>query len=293
MAAPSPHVIALIGPNPPRTMRPWLRREHGLRWWPRQDAEDEPAFETIESVNGEASLAEQPCRFQARYGERWIELIIEYEGRWRFLLDAGGRSIRLLDGDWPPATVVLGPPLLLALAHAGRFCLHASAIAGANAQAWLFSAASGTGKSTLAAAATTIGWQRLCDDLAPLWLSGADVMPWLLPRIPQLKLGASAAAPPPAVRCAALVQLARGSETDWSVLPDAQRLPLLLGGTVASRLFDQRLAARHLDWASRLASRQGGLALWRLTLAESQADPVSVALDALRALPEATLCDVG
>lgn len=294
MPSPSPHVIAIIGPQPPRELRPWLRREHGLRWWPRQDEPDEPAFVVRETVTGEAELGERPCRFRVGYGERWIDLHIEQDGQWAFRLDAGGRSIRLL-GEWPPATVLLGPPLLLALALAGRFCLHASAISVDGRVAWLLSAPSGTGKSTVAASARALGWQRLCDDLAPLLLDAAGTA-WLLPRLPQLKLGPAATTATVALPCNGILALRRGPQGTLLPLADGALLALLLSSTVASRLFDRRLSTAHLDWATRLCSRTGGLPAWQLQLAERATDPCGAAQQALALLPTAaagSMADAG
>lgn len=285
----APPVIAMIGPALPRSLRPWLRREFGLRWWPRSDALDAAPVEPIEVVRGAGLLAEQDCAFEVRYGEREIDLAVELEQqRWRFLLDRAGRSVRLLDADWPPLTVLLGPPLLLALALSGRFCIHASAIRRLGGPAWLLSAPSGTGKSTLAEVAGTQGWQRLCDDLSPLSLrsgrDGGQTQAWLLPRLPQLKLGPAIADLPLALVCAGLVELVRGSGPQLRPLQSSELLHLLLSGTVARRLFDSQLATRHLDWATALASRSSPLRGWQLTVVNDDADPTAAATAALNLL---------
>jgi hypothetical protein len=281
----------MIGPPPPRSLRPWLRREFGLRWWPRSDALDAPLVDPIEVVTGEAILAERACRFEVRWGVRELELIIELEQqRWRFLLDRAGRSVRLLDADWPPATVLLGPPLLLAVALAGRFCLHASAIRRPGEAAWLLSAPSGTGKSTLAEVSESLGWQRLCDDLSPVSLvavrDGGSVRAQLLPRLPQLKLGPVCPELPLALDCSDLVELVRAERPQLRALQGSALLHLLLRSTVACRMFDARLATRHLEWATTLASRNGGLRGWQLTVATDKVSPAAAASAALALLGE-------
>ncbi len=289
MSASAPPVIAIIGPTPPRSLRPWLRREFGLRWWPRSDALDATVVEPLEVVRGQALLAEQDCGFEVRYGERAIELDIELDRRWRFELDRGGRSVRLLDTDWPPPTVLLGPPLLLALALAGRYCLHASAVRQGEGPAWLLSAPSGTGKSTLARVADTLGWQRLCDDLSPLALvsdRGGGRQAQLLPRVPQLKLGSTVAGLPLALPCTDIVELVRGAQAGLRPLDASELLGLLLRGTVARRLFDTRLADQHLDWATALAARNGPVQGWQLTVADDANAPDVAASAALGLLAQ-------
>jgi hypothetical protein len=289
MPVSAPPVIAIIGPPPPRSLRPWLRREFGLRWWPRTDALDSTGVDVIDVVRGQALLAEQPCDFEVRYGERIIELDVEQDRRWRFELDRGGRSVRLLDGEWPPAAVLLGPPLLLALGLGGRYCLHASAIRQGDGPAWLLSAPSGTGKSTLATVAATLGWQRLCDDLSPLALTSdrsGDSQARLLPRIPQLKLGPALTALPLASPCAGIVELVRGERAGLCPLDTSELLGLLLRATVARRLFDARLAEQHLAWATQLAARNGPVRGWRLMVAEDADAPALAANCALGLLAE-------
>ena len=83
---------------------------------------------------------------------------------------------------------LLGPALLLALAAAGRFALHASAAQVADSGLWLFLGDSGAGKSTLAASiGSNPGCLPVADDVLPVRWDGATL--WALPWYPQLKLG--------------------------------------------------------------------------------------------------------
>jgi hypothetical protein len=162
--------------------------------------------------------------------------------------------------------VVLGPPLLLALALRSRFVLHASASRRPDGAAVVFLGDSGAGKSTLAAyldAPASPGWRRLSDDLTPVRV-GPD-RGIVEPRFPQLALPAPAEPPVAAPPLAALYLLAAepavGSESD-GVPPRVEIEPLaprraaeaILAHTVAARLFDAPLLAAGLDWAAAVSA---------------------------------------
>lgn len=86
--------------------------------------------------------------------------------------------------DLVVAEVLLGPPLLCNLAAKNVFCFHAGAVSTLHGSA-IFIGESGRGKSTLSEEAVEQSWQRLGDDIMPVYLEKTVCK--LLPRFPQLK----------------------------------------------------------------------------------------------------------
>jgi hypothetical protein len=173
--------------------------------------------------------------------------------------------------------IAAGPALLLALARTGIFALHAGAFLPAglpaesspHAGAIVLCGDSGTGKSTLAAAAEQAGGQRLADDIlplaiplaGPLAIAGGSGVPAAAPHFPQLKLAAGeqyGRGQPPLVPLAAIYLLASlpaddrnpGHQQAW---PQIERLTprdallALVSHTVAARLFDPPRHAALMD----------------------------------------------
>ncbi len=179
---------------------------------------------------------------------------------------------------------VLGPALVLALALQGPFCLHASSAAfGQRAIAFL--GESQSGKSTLAAHLGGEGgpaWQRLADDVLPVAAVGGG--PVALPHFPQLKLSPEEQPAPDgpeqlplaavyildapeggggvdagsAAASAASTVASSDSEGHTAVaihpLGTRQAMLALVRHTVASRLFDGALAARHMAFCTEVAA---------------------------------------
>jgi hypothetical protein len=144
--------------------------------------------------------------------------------------------------------LLYGPILLGLLAQHGIFALHASAFR-IDGRTVVCVAASGTGKSTLAARA-----DRLCDDIAPI---GADDAIQLLPHFPQLKIASQLQYPASAPRsCAidALIVCNRGHTPSLRPMSATDAFLACLGNTVGARLFAPASLARHLRWAQRMAA---------------------------------------
>ncbi len=163
----------------------------------------------------------------------------------------------------PPVLVesLLGPPLLLALAAAGRFALHASAARVADRGLWLFLGDSGAGKSTLAASiGSNPGCRPIADDVLPVRWDGETL--WALPWYPQLKLGDhgqyTRGGMPEHLPVFALCALAPGHARDPVTIERLSLLEattVLIRQTVSARLFWPGLLARHLhDFARAAAS---------------------------------------
>lgn len=187
-------------------------------------------------------------------GGRSFHVAVEGVGSFAVAGDGGAlRQLSEAPGAARPALleVALGPPLVLALALRGVFCLHASAARAPSGGALLFLGDSGCGKSTLAAHLDArAGWCRLSDDVTPV-----DDALRADPRFPQLSLpdsGAEVAAEPAAVETLCLLQ--PGDRLHVEPVPVSEAVRTVVRQTVAARLFDPPLLAAHLEWAGRLAA---------------------------------------
>lgn len=180
---------------------------------------------------------------------------------------ADGDEVALLEraGELPAglvAELLLGPGLVLALARRGSFCLHAGAVLTEHGVVALLGE-SGHGKSTLAAfleREAGLGWRRVADDLLPVELTPTGAV--ALPHFPQLKLAAGDQVQPDLPERLPLVAAvllephpphAGDDPVAQRLLPQLRATTALLGHTVAGRLFDRELAARHLAAVGRLA----------------------------------------
>jgi hypothetical protein len=179
----------------------------------------------------------------------------------------------LLRRDAGPAVVdptalpwaACGPPLHLALAAQGRYCLHAGAVfQGDRAVALLGD--SGAGKSTLAEGLAVDGWQRLADDILPLATEGGAVL--ARPDYPHVRLRPadwpSPSAPPPRLVALWVVDVPADPASPVSLDPlsPAATALAVVRHTVAARLLAGELAERHLSWCAAVARLVPG---WRLS----------------------------
>lgn len=212
---------------------------------------------------------------------------VEFERGERFRVDPSGGRVDAI----PPAAaddlraleLALGAPLALALAIRGVHLLHASAIVAGGAVVAL-AGPSGTGKSTLAAAAArSERWRRAADDILPVRL---DEPPKALPAFPQLKLPPAEGWPAEAASTLALAALVEiehgpgGGAPRLERLHGAEALRALVASTVAARLFDDTLLSAHLERAGRAA---GSLWIGRLRFASGERG-LAAALTALEPL---------
>ena len=185
-------------------------------------------------------------------------------------------------------TRALGAPLALALALRDIYLLHASGLAGSDGSVIALTAESGGGKSTLAAAAATspeLGLSRVADDQLPVRLGRA---PAALPHFPQLKLPPEAQYPAgqaAVVGFRALVEL----EVDAACAAPAlaresppSAIQSLVRATVAAKLFDRELLARHFNAC---ASAALTLPVYRLRTPQDL-DRLGETLAVLARLPE-------
>ena len=202
-------------------------------------------------------------------GRRELATARAADGRWRIRFDdgdeyqvesgpAGARILRGRCGTGPPpdraVERALGAPLALALAEGGIWLLHAAAIE-RDGRAVALVGASGAGKSTLAAAAPAVGARRVADDQLPV--RGGEA-PRALPRFPQLKLAGrdGDSAPPAELELAACAVLARDAAAARPRLERLDAAPgtlALVRATVAAKLFDDELLARHIRSCAEIA----------------------------------------
>jgi hypothetical protein len=153
---------------------------------------------------------------------------------------------------------LVGPALVLSLAQALTFCLHASANAMASGGCVAFVGPSGRGKSTLAKLLLEAGWPRLCDDILPVALTGEVVA--ALPSFPQpsgLPLMEGTPERAQLRRVYILDPVETESEVRTSVVHGSAAVLAFAGCTVAARLFKPDLLAQHLDFCATLAERVG------------------------------------
>lgn len=187
---------------------------------------------------------------------------ISLDGAATFVVERGGRLIRRLSAPTPrDRELLLGPVIAVALAWHDRFLLHASTVI-ATGEAVCFLGESGAGKSTIAAALDgRDAMVRAGDDMGAF---RAAARLQFSPRFPQPKAPALAAAGDDNIPVNALVMLRpAGPDADLAVgeLLPRQLFDGVVGATVAARLFDHELAARHLDFAARASTSVKGLAL--------------------------------
>lgn len=153
--------------------------------------------------------------------------------------------------------ILLGPPLLLALAGNHRFALHASAVQMSGHGIWLFLGDSGTGKSTLAAYMDLQSLcQRVADDVLPVCWHRERF--WALPWYPQLKLSreiqCGGGAISERLEISGMCQLNFVPATDAVTverLSGHDAFVALVRQTVSARLFSPSLLAAHLDACAR------------------------------------------
>ena len=146
--------------------------------------------------------------------------------------------------------VLLGPPLLLALAQGGVFGLHAGAVR-VEEGLIAFLGASGAGKSTLAHSAGA-NWRSFADDLLPVAFE-PDGSARGLGGFPQLKLSPERRRSGAGDRLSltALVVLEGDArEPVARRLPPAEAAAAWVAHTMIARLFSSRLLAEHLAWAA-------------------------------------------
>lgn len=208
--------------------------------------------------DGEGIDLGRPRRVVARLAPDGVREV-EYDDGERFRIAADGNAVERVAagaGGAPAALErALGAPLALALALRGVHLLHASAVVRGETVV-AFTAESGVGKSTLAAAAESsgLGLRRVADDILPVRLEAASAA---LPHFPQLKLPAADGYPsaaPLALRFGALIELDRRppGAADAAAPPRLERLHgaaaalSLARATVAARLFDEALLGAHL-----------------------------------------------
>lgn len=216
----------------------------------------EPAGEVV--FAGEGWLAGHPVTTSCRVRGRGWEVGVDESHRY-WVSERGETIVEVRSPpDEDDSSVVLGPPLILAMALRGTFYLHASAVAIRGRRGIVaLCGPSGAGKSTLAAAAAASGeWLRCGDDL----IAVADRrVSTALVHVPQLKLADEdqpARSLPEQVPLLGLVWLAPPVEAgspQLSTLAGAAAVTRVVAATVAARLFPPQLGERHLGFCAHVA----------------------------------------
>ena len=210
-------------------------------------------------------------------GNRWREVVsqrisigyrIAIDGIGAFAVASDDQRITQIECSDGCANAIqveaaLGPPLILALALQGKFCLHAgAALSGEKLVA--FVGESGYGKSTLArylGSESGSVRRRVCDDILPVAVDQDSLL--ALPHFPQLKLPADRQPPlyaPVSVALHTVYVLDKNTpqienKVDLHSMTRAEATIALVQHTVAARLFDQELLAQHLTFCAEAAAR--------------------------------------
>ena len=152
----------------------------------------------------------------------------------------------------------IGPALVLLLAEADVFCLHAGCVATPAGNIGII-AESGSGKSTLSKDAGAI-WQQLADDILPMsFTGGKGSCPILLPDYPQLKLAQAQVKVRPNADLA-LDYLLRlnpepADEVEFVELNRKDAMLQIVRHTVAAKLFDRNIMKQHADFAKQVSKQ--------------------------------------
>lgn len=213
-------------------------------------------------VTGTFELAGRTVSVDRRSTSPAIEISVAGAGRFR--VERAPVSISARDVDERGAEAALaGPVLLLALALLDRYCWHASAILQRDGRALAFCGDSGAGKSTLARRAE-LEWpehrRRAADDL--LLFGVDDDAALVYPGFPQPRLSRpendAIVGLPESVPLRAVVRLEHRHE-DREValrrLAGTEAVRVLVEESVALRLFEPAMLARHLDVCTAVAGR--------------------------------------
>lgn len=207
--------------------------------------------------HGPGFVGGQWREIQCRYHHAGYHLSVNGIGE--FMVGGKGEVI-YQEGEEPGVSLqhvietILGPVLVLALASAEVWCLHASAVSLVN-RTIAFLGESGMGKSTLAAwldREGTGGAVRVTDDILPVRASASSLE--ALPHFPQLKLPTEkqpALTMPERMRLDAVYILRRpaaGGRVEVRQLDGQSAALALVRHTAASRLFAPDLLVKHLDF---------------------------------------------
>jgi hypothetical protein len=151
----------------------------------------------------------------------------------------------------------LGPPLILALALRGVWCLHASSVI-LNGRVIVFLGESGRGKSTLAAYLDrSPTCQRVADDLLLVTGGAEGLTCW--PRFPQAKLSVAEQYPSNAAEqlpVDAICELGDAAPNiECPTIGQAEAAQVLIRHSVSARCFGPKLLAPHLSFCAHAAER--------------------------------------
>jgi len=214
------------------------------------------------SIKSDGWLGDQVSTVSLWWDKKGILLEIPRAGR--FWITNAGNTIICVSSPFITDNAFLGealqgPPLVLALALGGKWCLHTSAASYQN-KGMVFLGESGYGKSTLTAYLDEAGkpvWQRIADDILPVSLGEGGLIGWT--HFPQLKLSAENQPSlylPENVLINHIYLLDPDNSAFSPTLIELSRdetVRILLGNTAGSRLFTPELLAGHLAFCAHAA----------------------------------------
>lgn len=249
------------------------RTIHSSSAWPSSLSINVSDFPTHFRIKSECAIAPPILIERSWISRAWRSVTVNrFAGH--FQVDVSGISTFLVghNGSWIGSKsscndvdakdyteALLGPPLILAMALRDCWTLHASA-AMIDGKLVLFMGESGNGKSTLARFLDSRpGWRRVADDIVPIVRTNIGLEAY--PHFPQLKFSVEqqpSVGLPETISIHSVYKIATPNHSIRYVQSEAlagqESMAAVIRHTVASRLFDGPLLARHLDFAFHTAN---------------------------------------
>ncbi len=192
-------------------------------------------------------------------GERLYKLEVKTNNNNDYLLLADGNYYQIVKDsiiapDKTDPIILLGPALILNLAIHSVFCFHASACV-INDKVFIFLAASGTGKSTIARfIGESANAYRIADDIVPVKITNDQTT--LLTNFPQLKLTTKQQYNGQQINKKVhfmFIKKDTKSKVSLSQLNAIETVKNLISHSIATRLFNTQHLKNHLDFCYQLS----------------------------------------
>lgn len=207
-----------------------------------------PAGLTNQLVDAEGWLLDSHIHVKTHYRPEGVRM--EICGSGEYEVDTRGIHIDVLQrpaGEEKFEESLLGPPLILALALQGVWCLHASAV-NYQGSCLVFLGDSGRGKSTLAAyLARQAGFSMVSDDILPITVGLDQVHAYA--DFPQLKLPEDERAQQQggSIPVLSFFLLEDLPQLAFKEVEQTTAVSTLVHNTAAARAFSRELLTQHLD----------------------------------------------
>jgi hypothetical protein len=209
--------------------------------------------------SSETTFAQLVYDQSTNVGERLYNLQVKTNKDNDYLLTAGCDDYQILKDsitspDKTDPIILLGPALILNLAINNVFCFHASACV-MNDKVFIFLAASGTGKSTIARfIGESANAYRIADDIVPVKIINDQTT--LLTNFPQLKLTTKQHYNGQPINKKVhfmFITKDTNAKVSLSLLNAIETLKNLISHSIATRLFNAQHLKNHLDFCYQLS----------------------------------------